>query len=141
VVTGNDPMVALERLQHAARSGDLDVLCSRLGVRLLGVFGSAARRARDHLAPAPRDLDVSVSFIGPPRELELLGELTRLTGCDLIDLAVLDGAHPLLRAAGFVGVGLYEHEAGAWATAQMAALAEYRDTAHLRRLDIEALAG
>lgn len=34
---------------------------------------------------------------------------------------------------------LYERDAGAWATGQMAALAERRDTEHLRRLDLDAL--
>jgi predicted nucleotidyltransferase len=141
VVTGTDPMEGLRRLRAAARSGEVDAVCGRLGVRLLGVFGSAARRLRDPQSPSPRDLDVAVSFDGPPRELELLAELARLTGCDAVDLAVLDGANPLLRAAAFVGIGLYEKAPGGWASAQMAALAEYRDTEHLRRLDLEALAG
>jgi hypothetical protein len=38
-----------------------------------------------------------------------------------------------------VGIGLYERDAGDWAIGQMAALAERRDTAHLRRLDLDAL--
>lgn len=53
---------------------------------------------------------------------------------------MIDGAEPLLRARAFTGVGLYEHERGAWAIEQMAALAEARDTAWLRRLDLQALA-
>ena len=141
MLRGTDPIEALQRLLAAAEAGEVDAMCERWGVRLLGVFGSAARHIRDPEAPAPRDLDVSVSFLGTRHELELLADLARLTDCDVIDLAVLDGAHPLLRAAGFVGIGLYERERGGWATEQMAALAEYRDTEHLRRLDLEALAG
>jgi predicted nucleotidyltransferase len=141
MVSGTDPMAGLQRLLDATEAGDLDRVCDRLGVRILGVFGSAARRYRDPGTPFPHDLDVSVSFLDEPLELELLAELGHLTHSDVIDLAVLDGAHPVLRAAGLVGIGLYERERGAWATAQMAALAEYRDTEQLRRLDLEALAG
>lgn len=72
--------------------------------------------------------------------LALVGALVDLVGGDCIDLAVVDGAEPLLRARAFAGVGLYEHERGSWATEQMAAFAEARDTAWLRRLDLEALA-
>ena len=39
------------------------------------------------------------------------------------------------------GRGLYENERGAYAVAQMAALAEWRDTAWLRRLDLQRMAG
>ena len=70
----------------------------------------------------------------------LLGALIDLVRFDGIDLAVVDGAEPLLRARAFTGIGLFEHEQGLWATEQMAALAEARDTAWLRRLDLEALA-
>jgi predicted nucleotidyltransferase len=128
---------AAQRLRDAAASGQLDEIAERLGVRLLGIFGSAARPAP---GTEPRDLDVAVSFRGGPRELELIDALTQLTDFDRIDLAVLDGAAPLLRAEGLVGVALYEDEAGAWANEQMAALAERRDTQWLRDLDRQALA-
>jgi predicted nucleotidyltransferase len=140
VITG-DPLAALDRLLTAAERGEVDSLCERHGVQLLGVFGSAVRRRQGAEGPEPHDLDVAVSFAGPARVLELLDDLVGLTDYDGIDLAVLDGANPVLRAEGLTGIGLYERTAGAWATAQMAALAERRDTAHLRRLDLEALAG
>jgi predicted nucleotidyltransferase len=128
---------AAAALFAAAADGRLDDLCRRYRVRVLGIFGSAARPG-----PAePADVDIGVGFLdhdGPV--LALLAALIDLLDCDSIDLAMLDGAEPLLRARAFAGIGLYEHEAGMWATEQMAALAEARDTAWLRRLDLAALA-
>lgn len=129
-------IAARQRLVHAAETGGLDETCSGLGVRLLGVFGSAVRDDA-----SPRDLDVSVSFRDEPRVLELVDAVTRLTGYDRVDVAVIDRADPVLRAEALVGVPLYEDEPGAWATAQMAALAERRDTAWMRALELERLAG
>ena len=134
-----NPLTALERLRAAAASGELDAICERRGVRVLGAFGSAPRRLRHPEDPLPRDLDLSVSFAGPARVLELIDDLVQLTGYDGLDLLVLDDAEPLAKAEGYVGIGLYEREAGDWAIGQMAALAERRDTAHLRRLDLDAL--
>lgn len=131
-----DPRTARRRLEAAADDGELDQVCDRLGVRLLSVFGSAARDD----GPAPRDLDVAVSFTGTPRVLELIDELVRITGFDAIDLAILDGAEPVLRAAALTGRPLFESEPGAFAVAQMAALAEKWDTAWLRELDLNRLA-
>jgi hypothetical protein len=132
-------MQGFAALRAAAASGALDRIAERQGVRVLGVFGSAFRRWHDLEAPAPRDLDVSVTFVGPPRLVELLDDLVRLTQFDAIDLMLLDDADPVARAEGYVGLGLYERDPGEWATGQMAALAERRDTEPLRRLDLEAL--
>lgn len=133
------PIEAAEGLLAASGSGELDRICERRRVALLGLFGSAARGVRG-ADTAPEDLDVAVSFAGEPDELGLLDDLVRLTHFDRVDLAVIDGANPVLRAEALVGVALYESAPGAYATAQMAALAERRDTEWLRRLDLEALA-
>jgi predicted nucleotidyltransferase len=127
---------AVERLLAAAESGELDAICHSRGVRLLGVFGSAARPTHDR---EPSDLDIAVSFSGTPDTLALLDELVRITGFDKVDLAVIDGASPLLRAEAMVGRPLFEAEPGLYSTTQMAALAERRDTQWLRDLDLEAL--
>jgi predicted nucleotidyltransferase len=129
------PREALARLVRATEDGTLDALCDALGVRVLGAFGSVVRDD-----PDPDDLDVGVGFDGPPHELELIDALARLTGSDRIDLAVLDGASPVLRAEALVGIPLYERTAGRFAIEQMAALAERRDTEHLRRLDLALMA-
>ena len=144
-VPGADPLSGVERLLAAAEDGRLDVLADRFGLRLLGVFGSAARAHRfpGRADRPPRDLDVAVSFTGdrdgPPPLVELVDALVELTGCDAVDVAVIDGASPVLRAEALVGLPLYERTAGDYAVTQMAALAERRDTAHLRRLDLAAL--
>lgn len=130
------PREALDRLGEAVRDGRLDRLCADHGVRLLGAFGSTTRAEPSE----PRDLDVAVGFLAQPRLLDLIGALADLCGDDGLDVAVLDGAGPVLRARALVGVPLYEHAAGVYATEQMAALAEYWDTAWLRRLDRRVLA-
>jgi predicted nucleotidyltransferase len=134
VATATD---AAQRLAAAARDGSLDQLCARRGVRLLALFGSAARGT-----PTPAsDLDIAVEWLADGDVVELLDALTAVTRFDRIDLAVLNGAGPTLRARALTGIGLYENQPGAYAVAQMAALAEWRDTAWLRRLDLRRMAG
>ncbi len=131
-----DARVARQRLEASAEGGELDQVCRRLGVRLLGIFGSATRDD----SRAPDDLDVAVSFAGTPLLLELIDELVRITGFDGIDVTVIDNAEPVLRAEALTGRPLFESEPGAFAVAQMAALAEKWDTAWLRELDLDRLA-
>lgn len=128
---------AAQRLVGAAADGSLDELCRTQRVRLLGLFGSAARGA----PPATSDLDVAAEWLTDGDALGLVDALIALTGFDQVDLAVLNGAGPTLRARALAGMGLYENERGAYAVAQMAALAEWRDTARLRRLDLRRMAG
>lgn len=134
---GHDAIAALDRLRSAAEDGTLDEICGRHGVRVLGVFGSVLTSSH----PRDIDIDIGVGFQGPGRDvLGLIDDLTQLTGSDQLDVAVIDGAEPVLRARALSGLGLYESEPGVFATEQMAALAEERDTAWLRRLDLETLA-
>ena len=87
------------------------------------------------------DVDLAVEWLADGDVVGLLDALTTITRFDRIDLAVLNGACPTLRAKALSGFGLYENEPGAFAVAQMAALAEWRDTAWLRRLDLRRMAG
>lgn len=131
---GHDAIAALDRLRSAAEDGTLDEICERHDVRVLGVFGSVLTSTQ------PRDLDIGVGFRRRGGDvLGLIDDLTRLTGFDRTDVAVIDGADPVLRARALSGLGLYESARGIFATEQMAALAEERDTAWLRRLDLETL--
>lgn len=132
----SDARRALEKLRSAARDGRLDAICDEHHVRLLGAFGSATRDDPTD----PHDLDLAVGFKDDALLLDLIGALTDLCRYDEIDLAVIDGAEPVLRARAMVGVPLYERAPGVYANEQMAALSEYWDTAWLRSLDRQALA-
>lgn len=129
------PAEALARLRQAAASGRLDALCARHGVRVLTVFGSAARAE-----PRARDLDVGV--LGAPDDalLALVNDLVELTGTQAVDVARLDRAGPVLRERALVGcVPLYESEPGRYAAAQLAAIAERVETDAARRTDLQLL--
>ena len=126
---------AFDTLRRAADDGRLDALCERRGVRLLSVFDSVLDAAAE-----PGDLDVGVSFRAGPDLLALIDDLTALTSFDHLDVAVLDGADPVLRSEALTGFGLYEDVAGAFAEAQMHALSERYDTEWLRRLSLKAMA-
>lgn len=128
---------ALRRLDEAVAAGSIDELCARRGVRLLAVFGSAVRGT----ALPDSDLDLAVEWLDEGDLLEFVDALTAITRFDRVDVAVLNGAGPTLRARALTGRGLYENERGAYAIAQMAALGEWRDTAKLRRLDLRRMAG
>lgn len=112
----------------------MDEICARRGVRLLAVFGSALRSVE------ARDVDIAVSFKAEMDILGLVDDLIMLTGFEALDVAVIDGADPVLRARALTGLGLYESEAGLFATEQMAALSEEWDTRWLRRLNLQTLA-
>ena len=127
---------AAQRLVSAVADGRIDELCQRRRVRFLALFGSAATET----ATADSDIDVAVEWLTDGDVVELVDCLTLITNFDRVDVAVLNGAGPTLRARALTGRGLYENERGAFAVAQMAALAEWRDTAWLRRLDLERMA-
>lgn len=127
----------LARLRAAAESGELDELCERHHLRVVTVFGSAARGA-----PGARDLDIAV-LTGSEGGLDLVAlvnELVDLTGVDAVDVVHLDRAGPVLRERALVGcIPLYESSSGAYAAAQVAAVAERIETDAGRRLDLELL--
>lgn len=134
---GTEPRDALDRLRGAAQDGRLEELCGRHGIRVLTVFGSAARPDTD-----PRDLDVAVGFEpGSAGDvLAVLAALSDLTGSDDVDLLVLERAGPVARERALVQcLPLYESEPTAYATAQVAAMGERMDTDWLRALDLAAM--
>ena len=64
-----------------------------------------------------------------------------MAGTDAVDLAVLARAGPVLRERALVGaLPLHESEPGAFAEAQIMAMAARRETAALRDLDLALLA-
>ena len=134
---GTAPREGLSRLRAAALDGRLDELCRRHSIRVLTVFGGAARPDGD-----PRDLDVAVGF-EPLRAGDVLGlldDLSVITGSDDVDLLVLERAGPVARERALVQcLPLYESEPTAFATAQVAAMGERMDTEWLRALDLAAM--
>lgn len=134
----NPPAHGLARLLAAARSGALDELGARHGLRVLTVFGSAARAE-----PGARDLDVGV-LTEPGTELDVLAlqaDLVALSEVEAVDLSHLNRAGPVLRERALVGcVALFESAPGHYARAQTAAIGERIDTDPMRRLDLELLA-
>ncbi|HXH56364.1 hypothetical protein [Iamia sp.] len=130
-----DARCALERLRRAIDSGELDVALDGLGIDVMGAFGSATRPDGE-----PADLDIGARFAGRPDLLGLIDLLVATTGFDKIDVAVIEGEHPVLDAEALCGVPLYERTRGGFAEAQMAALGHRRDTARFRALDRERMA-
>ncbi len=130
------PTRGLVRLCAAAASGKLDALCAAHHIRILTVYGSAARGEG-----AARDLDIGVITDGADFDVvALTADLIDLTGTDSVDLAHLNRAGPVLKERALVGsIGLYERDVGALATSQAAAIGERIDTDPMRRLDLELL--
>lgn len=132
------PAQALQRLRDAAESGELADFCRRHAVRVLTVFGSAAR-AED----CARDLDVGV-LTERDADFDTIAAITELmdiAAIDAVDLAHLNRGGPVIRERALVGsVVLYESEPGALADAQVAAIAERIETDPMRRLNLTLLA-
>lgn len=132
------PAEGLARLRTMARGGELAALCRRHGIRVLTVFGSAARGAAD-----ARDLDIGVLTDGS-RQFDAaaaVDELVGRTGVSDIDLAHLNRGGPLIRERALVGsILLFEDRPGSLANAQMSAIAERMETDRFRRLALELLA-
>lgn len=132
------PIEGLARLRAAAESGELDAFCARHHVRILTVFGSAARGE-----PNARDLDVGV-MTEPGMTFDSLAavnDLIEMAGSDRVDMAHLNRGGPVLRERALVGsVALFESTPGALTNAQTAAIAQRIETDPMRRLDLELLA-
>lgn len=113
-------------------------MCDKHAVAVLTVFGSTTLPDRE-----PRDLDIAV-VLRPdsrPDYPALIGDLQAVSDGN-IDVVVLNGAGPLIRERALVGaVPLYEHEPGGWLRAATAAALERMDTAWMRRLDLDLMAG
>ncbi|MFC5381321.1 nucleotidyltransferase family protein [Aquipuribacter nitratireducens] len=126
------------RLLRAAESGALDEVCRRHGVRVLTVFGSAGRGE-----PGPGDLDVGVSFEPGvrPDVLGLATDLHDVAGRE-VDLGVVDGAAPLFRDRALMhATPVWESRPHEWINSAVEAHMTALDTAWLRRLDLDRLAG
>lgn len=135
----SEPREALATLRDLADRGELDHFCEERGIRLLVAFGSVADRQRAE----PGDLDLAVLIEDGVPLVAVVNAFTSLLGTDAVDVVDVRRADPVLRHRALVGavVPLYECERGLFAEEQIAAMLTYMDTAWLRRLDLETMAG
>ncbi len=112
------------------------------GVRLLVVFGSAAR-GREH---ASSDVDVGVLFDGGEGEVQgryaaRLEAVAPAVEADRpVDLVLLDEADPLLlREVALDGRPIFEAEPGTFEEFRIRAIKRYLDTAWLREIEARVL--
>ncbi|MGV1007199.1 MAG: nucleotidyltransferase family protein [Dermatophilaceae bacterium] len=128
---------AADQLRALADNDVLRRLCTRLGIELLVLFGSAVS------GEDPNDVDLAVRFARQSRPdllalLDELYQLTRYEGFDVLDLA---RAGPLARERALVGaVPLHEARPGLFANTQIAAIMERLDTDEMRRVELALLA-
>jgi len=125
---------AVRRLFAATGSGDLTELCTRSGIQLMVLFGSARHPDGD-----PSDVDVAVRFDRDASHdvLGLLDGLYDLTGYEGYDVLDLGRAGPLPRERAMVGARvLYEHRPGMFANEQIAAIMERLETDEMRRVEL-----
>jgi predicted nucleotidyltransferase len=133
---------ALAVLVSASQDGRLDEMCARFDVAVMSAFGSAITDS----SIEPNDLDIGVGFRrdsapgGAKRRLELWSAFVDLVGYEAVDLVSLDVDNPVLRAEALTGLPLYESVRGEYAEAQIAAVGERRDTAAMRRRNLELMA-
>lgn len=130
---------AVRRLRQAHVDGSLDALCRRHDVEVLTLHGSVARDE-----PDPRDVDLAVRFQDGQGDLvSFLVDLVELMGTDAVDLMDLRHAGVTARARGLAhgAKPLFESGRGAFARAQMAAMALEMDFAPLRQAQLRHLAG
>lgn len=131
---------AAGRLRRAAAAGQLDELLAGLDVRLLTLFGSTAG---PEPARPPQDVDLAVLHGPTGNLLATVDAFTALIGPARVDVLDLARAGVLIRAEA-LGPGcvpLHEASDGLFAVHQVRALTERMETAWLRRLDLELLAG
>lgn len=114
----------------------------RAGVRLLVVFGSAARGAER----AESDLDVGVLFDGErprgsdPYDPRLEVVASAVQADRPVDLVLLDEADPLLlREVALDGRPVFEAEPGAFEGFRLRAIKRYLDTAWMREIEAHVL--
>lgn len=134
-----DGRAALRSLRSALSDDSLRQLADRHGLALVVLFGSAALPDTDR----PGDVDLAVAWKHDRRPdlLGLVSDLTELLG-DAVDVLHLDRGGPVVRQRALTrGEVLLELEPGAFATRQMRAVRDEMDTARLRRLQLDLMAG
>ena len=133
------PADALRRLRRLAASDELDALCEHHDLDLLVVHGSVVDPGAD-----PADLDVAV-WPRPGGTFDLPGfvvDLSALAHTNAVDVMDLSRAGVVARG---LALGrcepLYESVRGLFARRQMAALPPLADTAWIRDLGLQVMAG
>lgn len=131
----SDASEALRRLDLAVEDGEVTRLAERYDLDLLVLFGSASREEA-----TAHDLDLGYLAASRIDHWQLLSDIYRLVGSELVDLVDLATANVVLRAAVYEGIPIHERVPGRFAEQQMEALAQHLDTRWLRLLDLELMA-
>lgn len=126
-------------LRADAGDGTLAALCTRRGVELLVLFGSAVSHPE---SAGDVDLVYQVRGGGTIDHLDLVNALGVRYPGDHIDLMALDRADPVAAPAAMTGGEvLVEAASDVFAERQILSVAQFRDTRHLRELAMEVLRG
>jgi len=137
----NEISRAAQQLRDLSET-ELDILCRRHDVRVLTLFGSAARVGDRPPDRSASDLDIGVIFQpGSRRDLQgLIEDLIDTLGTEQIDVLDAERASETARLRAIAdGEPLYQSEAMAYANALMAAEALFMETAWMRRQALESL--
>ena len=125
-----------------ADDGSLATLCERFDIRLLVAHGSAVR---DTTLTPPRDLDLAFRAASDGRAdiVAIIGAFIDATRFDDIDMMDLSRAGDVAKARALSpsSVLLYESAPSTFTLAQIAAITTEMESRHLRRRDLELMAG
>lgn len=131
------PTDDLLRLRASVADGRLEQVCRKHGLALCVLHGSSTHTAD------PGDVDLAVAWQrGCEHDLvALVTDLIDLVGSS-VDVLDLDAAGPVAAQRALTGgVPLVEVVPHTFATRQMRAIRDFIDTAPLRALDLQILAG
>lgn len=128
-------MVPREKLRAAARQ-----VAEEVGLRLVVLFGSTARRARGTEGRDPADFDLGVI---PGDEVDLVGltnAFIRALGEQAVDVVDLRRADPVLAlAVARDGIPLHEGSPGEFARFHSLSVRRFADTRKFRATEREAI--
>lgn len=133
-----DVREGLARLTAGLADGSVGPLLARHEIDLLVLFGSAKMGG----ARPSADLDIAVGHAGGLDVLSLIADLYDVTGLEALDVVDLNRAGIITKGEVYAtGRPLFQSPRGIFAERAAEALTMLWDTAWLRRVQLESLAG